>query len=699
MSNPEQADTGLNADALQIAICLEPRPDLKQIETLLRNGHDPTGGRDTSPLYSAIGRNQKQVVELLIKFGARLDIRTKQGTTVLHEAVKRRNRHIVRTLISKGADLEAVVQGDLYDGCTSVHLAVVNQDHKMVNLLLSIGASSTVASKHGWTPLDFALLDHQADIAKLIINHTTSVVDRVKEFRLDSISPSATPEEARDLALHILDNGFSKATRKHGEIYLICLNKASHKIKTEEEHKVVRGLINGVQECLMDLAGRSNHFPRYRTLCEWCEKFQSRGSQTIFNRVRHSEGIEALRSSAQRGCELCCILCSALDRGHAGISFNGGKYLHGNPAVMLRIMENADKRLSLDIECGDTCGSVDLHYLPVCSTPPTDKMSFNSERTFAIVRALLDHCETDPSHSLCQRSIPELPTRVIDVGSESQHPRLVCSNKTKSRYITLSYCWGKGKTYNMKTVQANLDAHLQSIYFDDFPKTIQDAITITRQLGIKYLWVDALCIIQDLREDFIREVALMTDIYANSTLTISAEDATDCSKGIFKDRNWSSTAILPLGLRLPSNNGEKRRTPKCASVSAIPKLVSHSEHERRTHLATRGWTLQEYALSSRMLCYSSADLKWRCSKEVWSQSLQSIRDPTWRNLKTNLSRKPGFGRDTMEAHWVFQTWTSLISDYTSRELTDPRDSLFAVAGLQGRIADIIEDVPSIGPEY
>ncbi|PQE21383.1 heterokaryon incompatibility protein [Rutstroemia sp. NJR-2017a BBW] len=248
----------------------------------------------------------------------------------------------------------------------------------------------------------------------------------------------------------------------------------------------------------------------------------------------------------------------------------------------------------------------------------------------------------------------------------------------------------------MKTVQANLDAHLQSIYFDDFPKTIQDAITITRQLGIKYLWVDALCIIQDLREDFIREVALMTDIYANSTLTISAEDATDCSKGIFKDRNLSSTTILPLGLRLPSNNGENRQTPKCASVSAIPKLVSQNEHERRTHLATRGWTLQEYALSSRMLCYSSADLKWRCSKEVWSQSLQLIRDPTWRNLKTNLSRKPGSGRDTMGVHWVFQTWISLISDYTGRELTDPRDSLFAVAGLQSRIATIIEDVPSIG---
>jgi hypothetical protein len=363
MSNPKQADAGLNTDALQKAICLEPRPDLIQIETLLRNGHDPNGARDVSPLYSAIRRNQKQVVELLIRFGARLDIRTKQGTTVLHEAVKRRNRHIVRILSRNGADLEAVVEGDLYDGCTSVHLAVVNQDQKMVNLLLSIGASSTVASKHGWTPLDFALLDRQADIAKRLVNHTTSVLDHLMDLHVDPFSPSATPEEARDLALHILDNGILKATSKHREVYLACLNKASYKIRNEEEQKVVRGLINGVQECLMNFAGRADHFPRYRTLCESCEKFQSRGSQTIFNRFRHSEGIEALRSSARRGCELCCIISGALHRGHVGRSIGGGKYLHGNPAVMLRIVENSGESVSLDIECGDTDASIDLHYL------------------------------------------------------------------------------------------------------------------------------------------------------------------------------------------------------------------------------------------------------------------------------------------------------------------------------------------------
>jgi hypothetical protein len=363
MPNPKHSDADLNTDALQKAICQEPRPNLIQIETLLRDGHDPNGTRHISPLYSAIGRNQKQVVDLLIQFGAKPDTRTKQGTTVLHEAVKRRNRHIVRTLIQNGADIEAVVEGDEYDGCTSLHLAVVNQDHKMVNLLLSIGASSTVASKHGWTPLDFALLDHQADIARLIINHTNSVLNRLMEYQLDLFSPSAiTAEEARDLAIHVLDNGFSKATRKHRDMYLFCLYKASHQIKTEEEHKVVRGLINGVQEFLMELAGRAGHFPRYRTLCERCEKFQSRGSETFFNKFRHTEDIEALRNSAQRGCELCCIFSAALRRGD---TIRGrGEYPHKNPAVMLRIMENGDKSLSLNIDCGNTFGSIDLHYLP-----------------------------------------------------------------------------------------------------------------------------------------------------------------------------------------------------------------------------------------------------------------------------------------------------------------------------------------------
>ncbi|KAM3065509.1 hypothetical protein ACMFMG_011605 [Clarireedia jacksonii] len=698
MKSLNHADAGLDTDALMKAIYLEPRPDLEQIKKNLQNGHDPNGNRDSYHLYSAIGRNQKQVVELLIQFGARLDIRTKQGTTVLHEAVKRRNRHIVRILIKHGADLEAVIEGDEYEGCTCIYLAVVNQDHKMVNLLLSIGACSTVASKHGWTPLDVALLDHQADIARLLINHTNSVFDHLVELQLYPSSRSAAPnEEAHDLALHILDDGFSKATRKHREIYLACLNKASHDIKIEDEYKVIRGLINGVQEALMKLAGRAVYFPEYRALCESCEKFQNRASQTFFNRFQHSEGIEALHRSAQDGCDLCCIFSAALNRGSEGRSVHGRKYVHGNPAVMLYIAENGDKSLSLHIEYSNTHSLIDLHYLQenlriaVCSTPPTDKLSSNSERTFAIARALLETCETDPSHSLCQSDIPELPTRIIDVGSDSQQPRLLCSNKRKARYVTLSYCWGKGR--NMKTTKENLDAHLRGIHLDRIPKTVRDAITITRELGIKYLWVDALCIIQDSREDLLREIEIMGDIYANSNLTIAAEDSKCCTDGIFTERNWFSTAILPLDLRIPHRKAQQRHISNCASIMVVPKLVDPTEYKRQTSLATRGWALQEYVLSSRILSYGNADLRWRCFEGLWSESNLFIDNSLGHSDPLAIIRDAGSCKD---AHDGYGEWQNIVANYTSRQLTDPTDTLMALAGLQNRIGRILKDEPLLG---
>jgi hypothetical protein len=327
----------------------------------------------------------------------------------------------------------------------------------------------------------------------------------------------------------------------------------------------------------------------------------------------------------------------------------------------------------------------------VCSTPPTDKLSSGSERTLAIARALLDTCETDPSHSFCQRSIPELPTRVIEVGNELQGARLFCSNKSKARYITLSYCWGKGN--NLKTTKENLDAHLQVLPLGTLPKTIRDAIKITRGLGMKYLWVDALCIIQDSKEDLSREIAVMGDIYANSTLTIAAEDSKSCTDGILVERDWSSTAILPLDLRIPCRKGQKRPISSCASIMVVPKLIDPKEHERQTILATRGWTLQESILSSKILSFGNSDLRWRCFETSWSESNLYINLVSGRTVNFTIA---GNVKDADEKFKVYAAWTSIVRNYTSRQLTNPTDTLMALVGLQNRTGRILEDEPLLG---
>ncbi|EHK23417.1 uncharacterized protein TRIVIDRAFT_131204, partial [Trichoderma virens Gv29-8] len=78
-------------------------------------------------------------------------------------------------------------------------------------------------------------------------------------------------------------------------------------------------------------------------------------------------------------------------------------------------------------------------------------------------------------------------------------------------YTTLSYCWGQYD--KCRSLKANLYAHKHNIVFNELPSVFQQAITFTRALQIRYLWIDALCIVQDDSDDFTREIAIMDDIY------------------------------------------------------------------------------------------------------------------------------------------------------------------------------------------
>lgn len=137
-----------------------------------------------------------------------------------------------------------------------------------------------------------------------------------------------------------------------------------------------------------------------------------------------------------------------------------------------------------------------------------------------------------------------LPTRVIDVCSAM--PKLHVTGGV-AEYTALSYCWGTSKA--TVTTSANLDQHCdQGFDFQDLPKTIQDAITVTRALGIQYLWVDALCIIQGsddiARQGWDNESSRMAEVYGGASVTIIAASSSDCNDGIFQSRQIINTSKL-----------------------------------------------------------------------------------------------------------------------------------------------------------
>jgi len=107
---------------------------------------------------------------------------------------------------------------------------------------------------------------------------------------------------------------------------------------------------------------------------------------------------------------------------------------------------------------------------------------------------------------------------------------------SKGQYIALSYCWGEALPYT--TTSRDLEKHKEDrgIRYVELPQTLRDAIFLTRCLGIGYLWVDCLCIVQDENADWEREASRMVDVYSNAYLTLRATRAGHCGEGFLHAR-------------------------------------------------------------------------------------------------------------------------------------------------------------------
>jgi hypothetical protein len=142
-----------------------------------------------------------------------------------------------------------------------------------------------------------------------------------------------------------------------------------------------------------------------------------------------------------------------------------------------------------------------------------------------------------------------LPTRLIDIGPNTPlRPRHRDSIEIdpKSKYLTLSHCWGK--SIPKRLLQSNLLAMKQSIVLEELSQTFQDTLAVTGRLGLRYIWLDSLCIIQDSEEDRLRESAQMSHIYSNSYCNLAATAAKDGSGVLFYQRDIRT--IQPLCIRI-----------------------------------------------------------------------------------------------------------------------------------------------------
>lgn len=232
-----------------------------------------------------------------------------------------------------------------------------------------------------------------------------------------------------------------------------------------------------------------------------------------------------------------------------------------------------------------------------------------SQIQFELLRAWLRTCDNTKTHSCHPALEGTLPTRVLDVGTAGSPNvlRLHCSSrKERGRYIALSHRWGP---YGMfSTIKENLAAFLKSIEFDELPKTFQDAVFVTRQLGIRFLWIDSLCIVQDDREDWEKQSKLMEDVFQSAYCTIAA------TKGSFDGFLTPRRSRKVVAMK--SNLGGSYYI--CETIDDFHSDVEEGE------LNKRGWVLQERVLSHRTIHFTATQLYWECGNGVQCETLTKL---------------------------------------------------------------------------
>lgn len=151
-------------------------------------------------------------------------------------------------------------------------------------------------------------------------------------------------------------------------------------------------------------------------------------------------------------------------------------------------------------------------------------MDSDSDEVIQKILAWCNDCSAQHEHCSRTNNREEawLPSRVIDVGPPDgqSKPRLYDSRGCTGKYITLTHRW-TALTEDSGTTRSNFQKRKISIDVTELSKMFQDAVEVTRRLRIQYLWIDALCILQDSQEDWNTDAKNMASIYELAWLNIA----------------------------------------------------------------------------------------------------------------------------------------------------------------------------------
>ncbi|KAH8896973.1 HET-domain-containing protein [Thozetella sp. PMI_491] len=321
-----------------------------------------------------------------------------------------------------------------------------------------------------------------------------------------------------------------------------------------------------------------------------------------------------------------------------------------------------------------------------------------SEQSFAEARAWMDACFTN--HDGCPPKKPaDLPKRLVQVSrldGNKLFARLCETNGETGYYCALSYCWGGDQ--KCKTDTTRYSQYQQELPYADLPQTIKDAFQVTLGMGLQYVWIDSLCIIQDSDEDKQIEMSKMMHIYQNTQFTISAASSSAVTSGFLKANLHDPQAEAfyhPLRV-------DKETMGAVIIATGSSSFATVGAHQQPIN--NRGWTLQETILTPRILIFAGIHMIWKCQSGYqphFQSCLRSAREEPnespwefWSNLSgytfTSLAghdgvQEPKYPRTGEGFNFLltdfYNQWHSILREYTTRRLSVESDRLPAISAI------------------
>ncbi len=275
-----------------------------------------------------------------------------------------------------------------------------------------------------------------------------------------------------------------------------------------------------------------------------------------------------------------------------------------------------------------------------------------------------------------------LPDRLIEVSNEGSVTRLVSKTDVQpgSAYATLSHRWGSlTSSRTSKLTAATMHTFEKGMSIEELPTTFADACRVCRSLGIRYLWIDSLCIVQDSNDDKQRNLANMWKIYMHSYLNLSA---TASGRGLFRERDKAT--IHPCTAKIPEDNPQLEKGDYiCYNDEEWSLMVDMAP------VNTRAWVFQERMLASRVVHFSQNQLFWECfemkSSERFPDGIPqryecaTLRDTLNKDL--TLTKSPT----------LLVLWAEVVATYSFLELTYESDKLVALSALVQLLHDAFRD--------